>query len=117
MNIENLKLNIRHWLANNSSFLWGRVGAFPWSYSISDQDSTRSTQRANVNFREYCTASLGPDLLWSEKLGCLKCKDGVALLNDLKVVVVVTEGAMKAIKVHFSEDNLHRDGEQKHCMG
>lgn len=59
------------------------------------------------------TTSLGADLLRSEQLGCLESKDGVALLNDLEVVVIVTEGAMEAIVVHFSENNLSSDGESK----
>jgi len=59
------------------------------------------------------TASLGADLLRSEELGRLEGKDGVALLDDLQVVVVVAEGAVKAVKVHFSEDDLSETGKQK----
>lgn len=55
-----------------------------------------------------CTTSFGADLVRSEKLRSLKGKDGVALLDDVQVVVVVTEGAMEAIVVHFCEDNLRR---------
>lgn len=72
-------------------------------------------QRAELISEEltWCrTASLGADLLRSEQLRCLEGKDGVALLNDLKVVVIVAKGAMKAVIVHFSENDLSRDGEQ-----
>lgn len=61
-----------------------------------------------LNEKEHCTTSFGADLLRSEKLRSLKGKDGVTLLDDVQVIVVVTEGAMEAIIVHFCEDDLRR---------
>lgn len=72
-----------------------------------------------LNEKEHCTTSFGADLLRSEKLRSLKGKDGVALLDDVQVIVVVAEGAMKAVIVHFCEDDLRRQqrcsGEAKYC--
>ena len=53
--------------------------------------------------------SLSANVLQPEGLGCLKSKDGVALLNDVEVVIVVAEGAVKAVVVHFCQDEL-KDG-------
>jgi len=41
-----------------------------------------------------------------EGFWCLKGKDGIALLNDVEIVVVVTKGTMKTIKVHFCQNKL-----------
>lgn len=41
-----------------------------------------------------------------EGLWCLEGKDGIALLNDVKIVVVVTERPMEAIVVHFRQNKL-----------
>lgn len=52
-------------------------------------------------------------MLRSEKFRRLEGENGVALLDQLEVVVVIAEGAMKAVVVHFSQDNLRRGRTEK----
>lgn len=54
-------------------------------------------------------ASLRPQVFQLEGLRRLKGKYGVALLNDVEVVVVVAERAMETVVVHFGQDELKEE--------
>lgn len=53
------------------------------------------------------------NVLQPEGLRRLKGKDGVALLDDVKVVVVIAEGAVETVVVHFCQDKLEDGGKSQ----
>lgn len=53
--------------------------------------------------------SLCANIFQFEGLWCLKGKDGITLLNDVKIVVIITKWTMKTIIVHFSQNKLKEE--------
>lgn len=72
------------------------------------EDENLEANHEDAPDKESSLASFGPQVLQPEGLGRLEGEDGVALLDDVQVVVVVAERAMEAVVVHLSQDELER---------
>ena len=62
--------------------------------------------------KEACFTSFCAYVFQFEGLWCLKGKYGVTLLNDVKIVIIIAEWAMKAIIVHFSQNKLKKENKE-----
>lgn len=65
----------------------------------------------NLTVKKTLLTSFCAYVFQFEGLWCLKGKYGIALLNDVKIVVIITKRTMKTIIVHFSQNELKEEKE------